>query len=404
MSSTAETVELPTFPFVNSLEMDHDPEGIRLLAEKPVVRARLPDGNQAWVALSYETARRVVTDNAFSRQAAVEPDAPAVAPAVSMPDALTGMDGAEHAAVRKLVTKAFTPRMVERMRPWVDELAGGLLDRIDETGPPVDLADRYTAPIPMMVICQLLGIPYEDRDQFCAAADRQVSAADTLTIDEIMAGIAQLQDYIRQLVEMKRVHPGEDLTTEFIRVADEGTYLTERQLINNLFLVLTAGHETTVSQLSNSLVSLLSEPERYQQLCRQPELIPNAIEELLRYLILTHTGLFIRIATKDMDLGGQPIRAGDAVIALHNVANRDPAVFDHPNHIDFARGEANKHLSFGAGPHFCVGAQLARMEMQIALTKLIERFPTLRLAVPPEELEWKPGRVIRRVTALPVEW
>lgn len=403
MSEEDRTDELRAFPFVRSLEMASDLIGIQFLAQKPVVRARLPDGKKVWVALSHETVRRVLTDKVFSRSAALESDASDIAPGVSMPDALTVMDGAEHAAIRKLVTKTFSPRMVERTRPWVEKMIVDMLNKISESKPPADLIEHFIAPIPMKVICQLLGVPYQDRDRFCEAADRQLATPGMFTIQEITDGIVQLQDYIRQLVETKRKQPGDDLTTELAKAADGG-YLTREQLINNLFLILTAGHETTVSQLSNSLVTLLSSRERYELLHRWPELIPNAIEELLRYLLLGYTGLFIRIATKDLELGGQRIRAGQAVVPLGHVANRDPEVFGNPNSIDFSRSDVNGHLSFGAGPHFCLGAQLARMEMQIALTHLIQRFPTLRLAVPPEDLVWKPGGVMRRVITLPVEW
>jgi cytochrome P450 len=396
------TRAVPDFPFVDSAALDTDELGVELLERGPVVRAKLRDGTEIWVALSNEAARRVVTDQRFSRKAAVEPGGVRMGNAV--PDLLISMDGEEHARTRRLFGKAFTARTVERMRPWIEELVASLLDEMVAKGPPVDLVEHFTAPLPVTVICQLLGVPYVDRGQFMDWTDRMLG--DTrFSRDEIDEGIANLQQYMRRLVALKRHQPGDDLTTELIAVSDDTDgVLTEGQLVNNLFLMLGAGHDTTLKQLSNSLFLLLSRPTEYTRLVENPELVPNAVEELLRYVLLSPTGMLVRIAVEDVDLAGTRIRAGEGVAVLHHVANRDPSLFECPNELDLARREANKHMSFGAGSHFCLGAPLARLELRTALLQLTRRLPGLRLAVAPADVPWKEGGLHRGPRKLPVFW
>ncbi|WP_131744943.1 cytochrome P450 [Frankia sp. Cppng1_Ct_nod] len=396
-----QTSRLPEFPFARSSALDTDTLGIELLASAPVTRARLRDGAEIWAALSNAAARQVVTDPRFSSRAALEPDGPKIGNTV--PDLLLSMDGEEHASVRSLFSKAFTPRMVERMRPWIEGLVSDLLDAVERKGPPLDLVEQFTAPLPVTVMCQLLGVPYADRGQFMAWTDRMLG--DTgFTPEEIAEGIGNLQQYMGQLVDRKRREPAEDFTTELIGVSEHGNRLTEDQLVNNLFLMLGAGYDTTLKQLSNSILILLSRPQEYLRLVENPDLIPNAVEELLRYLLLSPTGLPVRVAVEDVELDGQLIRAGETVAVLYHVANRDPALFECPNELDLTRPEAAKHMSFGAGPHFCLGAPLARLELRTALFQLTQRFPALRLAVPPSDVLWKEGGIQRGPRTLPVEW
>ncbi|WP_322778112.1 cytochrome P450 [Frankia sp. Cas4] len=396
-----QTCPLPEFPFVRSSALDTDTLGIELLASAPVTRARLRDGAEIWVVLSNDAARQVVTDPRFSSRAALEPGGPKIGNTV--PDLLLSMDGEEHARARRPFAKAFTLRMVERMRPWIEGLVSDLLDAIEQKGPPLDLVEQFTASLPVTVMSQLLGVPYADRGQFMAWTDRMLG--DTgFTPEEIGEGIGNLQQYMGQLVDRKRREPGEDFTTELIRVSEHGDSLTEDQLVNNLFLMLGAGYDTTLKQLSNSLLLLLSRPQEYRRLVERPDLIPNAVEELLRYLLLSPTGLPVRVAVEDVELGGQLIRAGETVAVLYHVANRDPGLFECPNELDLTRPEAAKHMSFGAGPHFCLGAPLARLELRTALFQLTQRFPTLRLAVPSADVPWKEGGLHRGPRTLPVEW
>ncbi|WP_188317104.1 cytochrome P450 [Solihabitans fulvus] len=377
--------------------------GGRLLATAPITRARLASGVEVWVALGHDVVRSVLTDTRFSRTASLDPAAPRVAPGLDIPDVLVTMDGAEHARVRKLLTKAFTPRMIEQLRPSIEATVEDLLDEVERHGPPIDLVEHFTMPLPVRTICQLLGVPYEDQERFRDLSDRTRSST-AYSLEEVLTATFQLQQYMRDLVAAKREHPADDLTSELATAADERGTLTEDQLVKNLLLVLIAGFDTTLNQLSNSVVALLRRPAQFEQLRQEPGLVPGAVEELLRFLMLSPTGMLIRIATDDLDLGGERIRAGEGVLALANVANRDPAVFDDPEELDLTRVGASRHLSFGAGPHFCFGAQLARQELQSAITGLLRRFPTLRAAGPLEDIPWKEGLLLRGPKSVLVEW
>jgi nocardicin N-oxygenase len=392
--------ELPLFPFVLSYADEDDPVATALRDTAPVVRARTADGTEVWVALTYEAARQAVSDPRLSRSAAFEPGAPRITPAQATPDMLTGMDGERHTHVRRLIAKAFTPRVMERMRPHIEEVVNGLLDEL--TGP-VDLLSQLATPLPVTVICELFGVPEHDWQRFRAWAER-VQATTSFTVKEIMESVAELERYGYVLITLKREQPAEDLITELVRIADDGGELTESQIVQNLLLILVAAHDATLKQLSLSLVSLLSRPEQYRWLSEHPEAVPNAVEELMRFVLLSPTGLPIRIATEDVELGGELIRKGEGVIPMQHVANRDSAVFRAPDTLDLTRSDAVKHLSFGGGPHYCMGAALARMIMQITFSALTRRLPTLRLAVPPEELAWQENGLMRAPKTIPVEW
>ncbi|MFI1865901.1 cytochrome P450 [Streptomyces jumonjinensis] len=388
------------FPFVRDAGAAHDPDGERLMRDAPVVRAQLPDGTPIRVALTLRACRQVLTDPVFSRRAALEPGAPQVAPGLALPSMLTSMDGEDHARTRRLITRAFTPRLVEGMRPWITDLVNELLDTAERRPGPVDLVEQLTLPLPVKVICRLLGVPYEDQDRFRGWTDALLSHGGSA--EQVREAYGRIQEYLRELTAAKREHPGEDLTSALTRVSDETGQLPEEHLVNNLQLVLVAGHDTTLNQLSNSLIALLAERERYALLCARPELVDNAVEELLRHLLLTRAGTLIRVATKDTELGGTTIRAGEGVIALQHVANRDPEGFADPDRLDLARTDTTGHLAFGAGPHFCVGAQLARLEMSTALSLVTRRFPAMRLAVPAGSLRWKENSLVRGPETLPV--
>ncbi|MFE7135180.1 cytochrome P450 [Streptomyces sp. NPDC057638] len=388
----------PRFPFVTHPSgWDAVGEGLRREAE--VVRAALPDGTEIWVALSHRLAREVLTNPAFSRSAATEPGAPRVTEGLALPAMLSSLEGEDHTRIRRLLTKAFTPRMVEGMRPWITEVVTDFLDAA-EREEPVDLVAALASPLPVRVMCELLGVPFEDRDRFEAWVHTMDAVGDST--DAVLAAFEEFQEYLRALVDRRRQDPGSDLTSELIRVADGTDQLGPEELIGNLLMLLGAGTDTTVCQLASSIAALLGEPERYTLLCSRPELVDGAVEELLRYLLLLPCGAMMRVATRDTELGGWTVRAGEGVAALTYLANRDPGVFTEPDRFDLERADAGRHLSFGAGPHFCVGAQLARMELRIALGELVRRFPKARLAVPEEELRWREGGLMRMPLALPV--
>jgi cytochrome P450 len=397
------TVDSPaSFPFAEDLSADSAPELARLRAKAPVARVRLPDGQLAWLALRYADVKLVFNDPRFSREAATRPGAPSVSPSTAVPGMLIGLDPPEHTRIRRLVSRAFSSRTIDAKRPRIQQIVDGLLDNLRDHGAPADLVSLFSYPLPLTVITEILGVPYADRDQFQQVV-AVIMSASAHPPEKVHAAIGELVDYLRRLIERKRAEPTDDLLSALIAARDEGDKLSETELLNNAHLILAAGHDTTANHLSNSLVALLRHPDQLALLRQHPELIPNAVEVLLRYVQLETTGP-VRIALQDGELSGIPIRAGEAIIASGHIANSDPETYPDGRRLDLTRTEPVPHLAFGHGPHHCVGAALARLELQIALGTLLARFPTLRLAVPAEQLRWRPGMLMRTLEELPVTW
>lgn len=390
-----------TYPFDTPASSDVDPQGLRLLAQAPMARAHM-GGQPVWLAVGYQAVRQVLSDPRFSREAAYRPGSPVINLASANPEFLVAMDPPRHTRIRGLVAKAFSVRMIERLEPRIHELVDGLLDDIIAHGAPADLVRMLTEPLPIMVICELLGVPHTDRAQIRRWAGRLV--ADTAyPPEEISATIEQLDAYLAELIDQRRRNPDTALISTLIVVNDEGKHLSASELISNVQLLLIAGHETTVNQIGNSIVTLFQHPEQITLLRNQPELLPHAVDELLRYTKLSTTSM-PRVAVQDTMVGQTLIRAGEAVLPLIAVANRDPEAFPDPHRFDITRTGLAPHLGLGHGPHYCLGAQLAKLELQITLGALLTRFPTLAPAVDLDTLEWKPGLAARCLQALPVTW
>lgn len=390
-----------TYPFDTPAGSEVEPEGLRLLAMGQVARASM-NGYPVWLALAYPAVRQVLSDPRFSREAAASGDGPVANPAAANPDFLSSMDPPKHTRVRRMVANAFSPRMVERLQPSIQAIVNALLDGLVDHGKPADLVGLLAEPLPIMVICQLLGVPIEDRPQIRQWAGKLV--ADTAVPPaEIAAAMHQVNAYLDELIAMKRRSPDDALISALIAVNDQGDRLTAAELTANLQLLLIAGHETTVSQLGNCVVTLFRHPDQAALLTSRPELLDGAVDELLRYSRL-FSAVLPRVATEEVSLGDTVIRPGEVVVPLISVANRDPAAFDEPNRFDITRTGPAPHTAFGHGPHFCLGAQLARLELRIALGELWRRFPALAPAVELDDLEWKSGLAIRSLRALPVTW
>jgi cytochrome P450 len=392
----------PFFPFAEDLSADSAPELARLRAEAPLARVRLPDGQLAWLALRYADVKLVFDDPRFSREAATRPGAASVSPSTAVPGMLIGLDPPEHTRIRRLVSRAFSSRTIDLKRPRIQEIVDGLLDELRDHGAPADLVSLFSYPLPLTVITEILGVPYAERGQFQQVV-AVIMAASAYPVEAVRAAIDELVEYLSRLIERKRAKPIDDLLSALIAARDQGDKLSEQELLNNAHLILAAGHDTIANQLSNSLVALFRHPDQLALLRQHPQLIPNAVEVLLRYVQLETTGP-VRIALEDVELSGVLIRAGEAIIPSGHVANSDPETYPDGRRLDVTRTDAVPHLAFGHGPHHCVGAALARLELQIALGTLLARFPTLRLAVPAAELRWRPGMLTRTLHELPVIW
>lgn len=363
--------------------------------EGPIRQVRLASGTVVWLITRYDDARRALADPRISKTGGDDRH-----PSNSVEEALSrhmlAADPPDHTRLRRLVSAAFTARRIEALRPRISDIAEDLLDRFPET--PFDLIDAYAFPLPIQVICELLGIPADDRDAFRAWSN--IIVGGVAYQEQFPGAAAAMVGYIQGLLADRRAEPGDDLLSGLIGVRDSGDSLTEDELISMVFLLLLAGHETTVNLIGNGAYLLLSRPERWQRLCAEPALIPTAIEEFLRYESPVETATY-RITTEEVEIGGCTLPARSPVLIGLLSANHDGDRFDNADDVALDRAH-NPHLAFGHGIHYCLGAPLARLEAQIAFTALTRRYPGLRLAVDESELVWRPGLLLRGLFTLPV--
>ena len=373
-----------------------------LLKNRPVVRVELPDGSTAWLVGGYEEVRQTLVDQRFSRALAVAPGRPLQGTEVFAAGSINGLDPPGHTRLRKLVASAFTARRVEALRPRVAIIVNELIDVLLDQPQPADLVTGFSLPLPVQVICEMLGVPAEDVEQFHAWSDTILGdwQGDS---DQIMTALVDLYNYFARLIEIKRAQPADDLMTALIAARDHADRLSEEELTTLGCTLLIGGHETTANQINLSLLVLLDHPAELGKLRADRELIPGAVEELMRYVRLGGGLPPARVTTEDVQLGGVTIPAGEAVLPLFATANRDRSVCSDPDRFDISRAPAN-HLAFGAGVHYCLGAQLARLELQEAFRGLAGRMPGLRLAIPARELRFTPGMALHNLCELPVRW
>ncbi|HEX7737116.1 MAG TPA: cytochrome P450 [Ktedonobacteraceae bacterium] len=315
---------------------------------------------------------------------------------------MLGADPPDHTRLRGLVSKAFTPRMIEQLRSRIQQIADGLLDAVQERGQ-MDLVADFAYPLPITVISEMLGIPEEDRARFRTWSQTLLNAFSTPGQEaQAMAIGDTFIAYIKDLVTKKRAQPGADLISDMLRVEEQGDKLSEKELISTIWLLIIAGHETTVNLLSNGTLALLQNPEQIRLFQQDPGLIASVVEELLRY---TAPVLFVgaRWASADIQFRDQVIRRGEVIRISSIAADTDPLHFSNPLKLDITRQE-NQHLAFGKGIHYCLGAPLARLEGQIAFGTLFRRLPNLRLGCDPASLTWNPVANLRGLKSLPVEF
>ncbi len=372
----------------------------RLREQRPLTRMTYPDGHRGWLVTGYALTRAVLADRRFSsRYELAHYPLPGLEEFTELPPApvgdLTGIDQPEHTRYRRLLTGKFTVRRMRQLTERVKEITAEHLDAMERQGTEADLVQAFAHPVPAVMICELLGVPYADRDAFQGnAAD--LSRTDA-TPEERFAAYGELQKYIHELVVAKRAEPTDDLLGD-LTTSD----LTDEELAGIGTFLLGAGLDTTANMIALGAFALLRNPEQLAALRADPDLAAPAVEELLRYLSIAHTG--VRAALEDVELDGQLIKAGESVTFSIQAADRDPEKFADPDTLDLNRTAAG-HLAFGHGIHQCLGQQLARVEMQVALPALFTRFPALRLAVPPEEVPVRPGdQNIYGVQRLPVTW
>jgi nocardicin N-oxygenase len=395
--------DIRRFPTVTEQGLDPDPLLLELLESEPVARVQLPYGEPCWIVTRHEDVRAVLADSRFSRAATVGRDVARTQAVLPIGDSILGMDAPDHTRIRRLVSAAFTARRVAALRARAQEVVDGLLDEMVRGGPPADLIDGLALPLPIAMISELLGVPFADRHRFRAWADTFMTSSG-FTVEEVLAAHEQLARYLAELVAQRRAAPTDDLLGALVTARDgDGDRISEPELISLALAILVAGYETTASQLGKFVLCLFRNPDQLARLRERPDLVPNAVEELMRLIPLSAGTSVAYLATEDVEVGGVTIRAGEAVIASTAAANRDASVYDEPARLDVERADISQ-LGFGHGAHFCLGAHLARMELEAAITSLLTRFPNLRLAVPVDEVEWKVGSSVWGLRALPVDF
>ncbi|MFJ5262519.1 cytochrome P450 [Streptomyces sp. NPDC088387] len=397
---------LPQFPMRRTCPFSEPGEYAGMRENEPVSRASLKvNGKPTWLVTRHEDVRQVLGDGNASSNLKL----PGYPHQFHIPEEmlaaarlmLLSMDPPEHTAQRRMLIPEFTARRVKEMRPHIQKIVDEHIDAMLAKGGPVDLVTALALPVPSLVICELLGVPYEDHPQFeewsAAMMNHDLSPA------EYGAAVQALDMYLDKLVTLKENEPGDDLISRFLEKNETEQVADHVDVVTMARLMLVGGHETTANMIALGVLALLEHPELMAELQQDPALLPNAIEELLRVFSISDSGT-ARVAVGDIEVGGVTIRAGEGILALNNAANHDESVFKDAGTLDIHRKEARSHLAFGYGIHQCIGANLARVELEAVYGTLLRRIPGLKLAAPADELRFKDDAMVYGVYELPVTW
>jgi cytochrome P450 len=396
----------PAFP-MRRCPFAPPPEYAEIRENEGLSRVTMPDGSLAWIATRYDDVRAILGDSRFSTVPST-PGYPFIAPARAallkneFPPTIIRMDSPEHTKYRRMLSKEFMVHHIEAMRPELQQTVDTLLDEFIAKGSPADLFEDFALTVPTTVISRMLGVPYEDRDFF---QERSKAKLD-LTADPevpIRAG-AEMREYLDRLITEKMVHPGNrsDLISRLVMSQVVPGHMTREEALATIELLLMGGHETTANMIALGTLSLLTNPDQKDALVADPSLVRNTVEEMLRFHTIVHYN-GPRVALEDVEVAGTLIKKGEGVLALITAANRDPKAFAEPDKFDIRR-PALHHVAFSYGVHQCLGQPLARAELQIVFSTLFQRLPTLRLAVPVEEIKFRYDAFVYGVDTLPVEW
>ena len=401
-----------TFTDLLSQETKRDPVAFsaRLHEQGPLIHLTSPFSmGESWIVTTYDDTIAVLKDPRFikdthkvskpsERQDAAGENASVIDLFLTWRRDMLTVDPPDHTRLRGLVSKAFTPRMIEHLRPRIQQIADELLEAVQAQGR-MDLIVDFAFPLPITVISEMLGIPAKDRQQFRVWSQTIVNVPMEPQMEDKLAALEMFVQYIKTLLADKSAHPGSDLTSGLVQAEERGDSLNEAELISTIFLLIVAGHETTVNLIGNGMLALLRHRDQLRRLQQDPTLIGSAIEELLRYDGPVQRTA--RIPSEDVTIGGRTIARGEMVMPFIGAADRDPVQFPEPDRLDIGRAD-NRHIAFGWGIHFCLGAPLARIEGQIAINSLIQKWPKLALAT--DRPEYRQSLTLRGLKALPVSF
>ncbi len=403
-TSTAQAPSARFWAIEDLRGLEFDPLLAELLREEPVARIRLPHGNgDAWLVTRYDHVRRVTSDPRFSRSALVDRKTRATGMTghtIASPAGLNYTDPPHQTRLRKVVAKAFTAQSMKRLRPRAQQIADRLLDKVERHGSPADLMALFHGPFPLAVVSELIGVPEGDRPRLAAWPDMVLSSGPGPERSREVK--AQLSAYIIELLQRRQHEPREDLATVLADALSRGE-INQEEAVSVTTAIQVSGAHAVRNNSANMVYALLTHPQHLARLRAEPGLMPQAVDELLRFIPHRNGVGLPRVATEDVEVGGVMIRAGEVVYASYLTANWDPQVFGDPDTLDFDRPPL-AHMAFGHGPHHCIGASLARMESEVMISSLLGRFPGLRLAVPQENMVWQRKGLIRGPQTLPVAW
>ncbi|MPZ95203.1 MAG: cytochrome P450 [Propionibacteriales bacterium] len=391
---------VPRFPLPRVRPFDPPPQYDEFRERCPVTKVTLYDDTEAWLVTRYDDVRTVLGDDRFSAVGSwrFQPSASRAA-AERGEKSFTAMDPPEHRHFRRMLTRHFTVKRIEQLRPAVESIVDDVLSQLVSGPRPVDLVQALALPVASRTMCHLVGVPYQDHAWY----EKRATVRSVLDADPAEAAQAtqDLLDYVDRLVTRRQAEPGEDLTSRLVQELLVTGLIHRSDLVAMLRLLLTAGHETTATMIGTGTFVLLQHPDQLRQLVDDADLLPNAIEELLRYISMLHLTI-VRVAKDAVELGGQQIVPGDGLIATPAAANKDPHAFPDPNRFDIHR-EARHHIAFGYGVHQCLGQPVARLELQSVFSALFARLPGLRLAIPADEVQYNHSNLVG-VQSLPVNW
>jgi len=380
----------------------------QLRTESPVFPVTLPTKQRAWLVTRYDDVLDVLKDERFAknRRNAMSPAQLKKAPWMPsmfkpLEQNMLDSDSPDHTRLRALVHKAFTARMIERMRDQIQALTNELLDGVESKGS-MDVIADFALPLPLTMIGRILGIPAADNQKFHRWTQVVVSAGTNRNLVALIPTLIRFMGYLKRSIRERRAHPKDDLITALVQAKDGNDQLSEDEIVAMIFLLLVAGHETTVNLIGSGVLALLEHPDQLRKLRHEPEIIKSAVEELLRFVCPVEMATE-RYAREDITIAGTTIPRGELVLAVIGSANRDAKYFANSDLLDITRMN-NKHLAFGQGVHYCLGAPLARLEGQIAIGALVQRMPNLQLSVAPDQLRWRGAFVLRGLEALPVSF
>ncbi|GAA3755314.1 cytochrome P450 [Streptomyces tremellae] len=409
-ASATGTEEAPRYPLARATGCPFDPPPAlaELREHEPFSRVQVWDGTPAWLITRYQDQRTILADERFSADT-TKPGFPTQSPGIAArrrsgnPLPFISTDDPDHNRVRRMFTSYFSVKRARALVPRLREIIDGLLDDMERAGGPVDLVSSFALPLPSLVIAEILGVPRADQHLFQSRSRVLISM--TSTVEDTMQAMNELGDYLGTLIDAKVKDPQDDLISNVATEHMLTGATTRSRLVQDAMLLLIAGHETTTNMIALGTLALLRNPEQLKAVrdAEDPAALAGAVEELLRYLTIVHTGRR-RIATEDVEVSGQLIRAGEGVILANDAANRDATVFDEPDVLDVTRPNARRHLAFGQGTHQCLGQNLARQELQLAYPALLRRFPTLRPAIEEQDIRYKHDAVVYGVYELPVTW